>query len=117
MRGQLPRRAVILQRDGKVLVPHGIPENKKFRSIRTRQPDIVGFEIGPSFSGVQHDWTSSVQIITNTGRTVTIGQLLHREEAREVVVGLNLALKEMRASVGQEPVRASRRTAARVLVD
>lgn len=115
--GKLPRRSVVLKRNGKIGIPHGIPENKRHRSLKARQPDIVGFEIGPAVSGTAHDWTSSVQAITQTGATITLSRFLHREEAREVVVGLNLALKEMRSSVGREPVRASRPVAARVFVD
>ncbi len=117
MWGALPRRSVVLKRDGKILVPHGIPANKKYRSLNATQPDVIGFEIGPSFSGMQQDWTSSVQMVTKTGATVTVSKVLHREEAREVVVGLNVALAEMRKSVGTEPMRKSARSGQRVLVD
>jgi len=115
--GELPRRSALLQRDGKIAVPHGLPRMKTAKFLIARQPDVVGFEIGPSISGMQHDWTSSVQAVTNTGETVTISKVLHREEAREVVVGLNLALREMRASVGNEPMQRMRNVDPRILVD
>lgn len=115
--GPLPRRSVVLRRDGKVLVPYGIPANKKARSLRASQGDVVGFEIGPSVSGMPNDWTSSVQAVTKSGATVTIGKVLHREEAREVVVGLNMALHEMRTSVGGGAARPTRRGTTPTFVD
>ena len=117
MRGKLPIRSLVMRRDGKISVPHGLPRMKSAKFLRVRQPDVVGFEIGPSLSGMQHDWTSSVQAVTSTGETVTVSKVLHREEAREVVVGLNLALREMRASVGTEPIQRMRNVGPRILVD
>lgn len=123
MIGPLPKRAVIFKRDGTVLVPHGTPEGKKWRSMKARQPDIVSFEIGPARSGMQQDWTSSVQFVTKTGRTATVSCLLHREEAREVVVGLNMALAEMRKSVGTDtahtaqPARKAQAAQRRAVVE
>lgn len=117
MTGKLPVRSVLLRRDGKIEVPHGMPGMKSAKFLKVRQPDVVGFEIGPAFSGMQQDWTSTVQAVTNTGSTVTVSKALHREEAREIVVGLNLALREMRVSVGTEPMQAMRGIKSRVLVD
>lgn len=104
--GRLPRRSVVFDRKGRVLVPFGLPQEKAARSLRLKQPDIVGFEIGPSFSGMQNDWTSTVKAVSRSGSTVTLSRFLHREEAREIVVGLNMALMEMRASVGEEPMQS-----------
>ena len=116
--GRLPHRTVLLRRDGKVGVPHGLPDEKGGKFLKARQPDIIGFEIGPAYGHVGYrDWTSKVLAVTSTGGTVTISRYLHREEAREVVVGLNLALREMRASVGTEPMQRMRNVGPRILVD
>lgn len=115
--GDLPCRSVILQRDGKIACPHGLPRMKTAKFLRIHQPDVIGFEIGPSISGMQHDWTSSVQAVTQTGETVTVSKVLHREEAREIVVGLNLALHEMRRSVGANTSRNAGRPTQRMLLD
>jgi hypothetical protein len=115
--GNLPTRSVLFRRDGAILVPHGTPGHKKATWINVNQSEVVSFEIGPAFSGMQQDWTSTVQLVTEEGDTVTLSRFLHREEARKVVVGLNRALREMRASVGTEPMQRGQSMGARVLVD
>ncbi len=112
--GPLPRRSVIFERDGHVVTPHGIPGGGR---IRASQSEIVSIEVGPCRSGLQSDWTSTVKLVSSRGGTTTVSQKLHREEAREVVVWLSHALKEMRSSVGREPMRASRKVQHRVFVD
>jgi hypothetical protein len=111
--GTLPRRSVIFMRNGRIALPHGLPGHKKARWLKLTQPDIESIEIGSSRSGMQHDWTSTVQFVSVDGLTDTIGQKLHREEAREVAVKLNLALREIRGVVAQPlastaPVRMDR---------
>lgn len=117
MTGPLPKRGVVLKRNGQILVPYGTPVNAKWRSLKARQQDVVGFEIGPAFGGMQNDWTSTVQAVTQSGVTVTLSKFLHREEAREIVVGLNLALAQMRRSVGNDPAYYAGNTAQFEFVD
>lgn len=111
----LPRRSVLLDRDGRIQVPDGMPGNGSARFLKVRQGELAGFEIGPCFSGMAQDWTSSLQAVTTSGITVTVSRFLHREEARQIAVGLNLALHEMRKSAGATPTRTTAR--ALTLVD
>lgn len=112
--GPLPRRSMIFMRDGSISVPQSIP-GLGWKLATRHQADIANFEVGPARSGMQQDWTSSVQLVTGFGRTETISQKLHRQEARQIVVGLSLALKEMRVGVAQAP--ASSRERAADLID
>lgn len=104
--GPLPRRSVVFMRDGRIAVPHGIPGEKHARRLRRTQADIASIEIGPSRSGMQQDWTRTVQFVSAEGLTDTISQKMHAEEGREVAVRLGRALHEMRQTVGRGPLKA-----------
>lgn len=99
--GPLPRRAIIFMRDGDIAVPHGIPRTKGGSWLKLDQASLANIEAGPGWAGIPNDWTTTVALVSTVGSTVTISTKLHREEAREIIVGLALALKQMRASVAE----------------
>lgn len=114
--GALPRRSVMFLRDGSIHVPHGIPRWGISR-LKLRQPDLVNIEIGPSDGSPHMGWTTTVNLVSSSGRTTTVSWRLHREEAREIVVKLTRALQEMRVDVGGNPVHATGAPRLREYVD
>lgn len=114
--GALPRRSIVFRRDGTITAPNGLPGQGGALRLTQHQADLASIEVGPCFSGLQQDWTSSVQFVAASGLTTTVSQKLHREEARQIAVRLNLALKELRQ--GAAAVRSTAVPAkSRQLVD
>ena len=105
--GDLPTRSVVFRRDGTIEAPEGLPRSASARSIRLHIDQIGSIEVGPNLSGMPQDWTKSVQIIDKEGQTTAVGQRFHEEEAREVAVGLSLALKELRDEINESARNAT----------
>lgn len=100
--GPLKRRSVIFRAEGKIGVPHGIPHHEDYLWLNMTQAEVGTIQDGSAASGMRHDWTRSIGLITQYGKTVTIGQMLHEEEVREVVVKLTIALRDLRISVSED---------------
>lgn len=91
---RIRERSLYFDADGKTFAPAGLPDYPDVRELKFRPPDIASIE-------VKHDYrTYSVVLITGEGEEFRLAIYLIERDARLVSVQLNLALTEIRMTIG-----------------
>lgn len=100
-------RSVLFDSQGAIITPSGLPDYPNLRQFPSPHSSIASIEMRKD--GAHH----TVLALERGGTEFRIGQKMPDNHARQVTVQLNMALSEMRASIGG----AQKAKAANVVID